>query len=408
MVKVSVIIPVYNVENYLKECLDSVVNQTLSDIEIICINDGSTDNSLAILETYKNSDERVKVFSEDNSGQSVARNLGLKNSSGQYIYFIDSDDYIELNMLEELYNNAVSNNSDIVVSKIARFNNESSEIDYTKPGFDFDDKFGDVDYNHFTFNYKDIKPYVLNASFAPWMKLFRKDFLVNNNFYFDEHLVFEDVPFHVKTFLKADKISFAPDFYYYYRYNPSSTVNTASNGFDIFEIVDIVEDYLIDNYYYGEFKDEFDFFKSSQIINYILTTQSEDYFIKAKEEFSKMKLSNNHMLPDYIYDKFNLVLNSDNYFDYIQHQYDSRLTDMKSLQEENLLLHERSVELELELNCISKSNKKLSKENKKLSKENKKYKSKIKKLEKTNKLLLNSTSWKVTAPLRKFTNIFRK
>ena len=122
MVEISVIIPVYNTEKYLNECLDSIVNQTLSDIEIICVNDGSTDNSLAILESYAKKDNRITVISQENNGQGSARNLGLKNSSGNYICFIDSDDYVDLNMLEKLYDNVILNNSDIVVFKIARFN----------------------------------------------------------------------------------------------------------------------------------------------------------------------------------------------------------------------------------------------------------------------------------------------
>ena len=104
MVKVSVIIPVYNVEQYLKECLDSVINQTLKDIEIICINDGSTDGSLKILEKYESLDDRIVVFSQENSGLSATRNKGMQLSSGEYVYFMDSDDYLELNALEELYN----------------------------------------------------------------------------------------------------------------------------------------------------------------------------------------------------------------------------------------------------------------------------------------------------------------
>ena len=101
MVKVSVVIPVYNVEDYLRDCLDSIVNQTLKDIEIICINDGSTDNSLEILEHYKSKDERIKVISQENGGISAARNKGIDLASGDYISFIDSDDYIDNNFYEK-------------------------------------------------------------------------------------------------------------------------------------------------------------------------------------------------------------------------------------------------------------------------------------------------------------------
>ena len=126
MVKVSVIVPVYNVENFLKECLDSIVNQTLYDIEIICINDGSTDNSLAILESYAKSDDRIKIISQENKGLGAVRNVAFNHISGDYVFFIDSDDYIDLNTLKKLYENAISNDSDLVFFKIARFDEEGN------------------------------------------------------------------------------------------------------------------------------------------------------------------------------------------------------------------------------------------------------------------------------------------
>ena len=101
--KISVIIPVYNVEDYLEECLDSIINQTFKDLEIICINDGSQDNSLNILEEYAEKDNRIKIITTKNQGLSAARNRGLENITGDYVYFIDSDDYLELTAFEELY-----------------------------------------------------------------------------------------------------------------------------------------------------------------------------------------------------------------------------------------------------------------------------------------------------------------
>ena len=316
MVKISVIIPVYNVEKYLKKCLDSVIGQTFSDIEIICVNDGSTDASLSILEDYAKSDNRFKVYSKNNGGQGSARNLGLKNSSGDYVYFIDADDYIEENMFEKLYRNAISNNSDIVVSKIARFNDESDEINYNNPGFNFENQFKNVDFDNFSFTYSDIKKYVLNSSFAPWMKLFKKEFLSKNNFQFVENLFYEDVLFHVQTFLKAERISFSPNFFYYYRNNPTSTMNTSENGYDIFGIIDLVEKFLKENDFFQEFKDEFYYFKVTQIMNYLLSTDSQEYFEKSKDQFLKIDLSTNKLIPDNLRKKFNLVLRSDSLNDY--------------------------------------------------------------------------------------------
>ncbi len=102
--KVSIIVPVYNVENYLDRCLDSLINQSFDDIEIICINDGSTDNSLSILKDYEKKDARVKIINKDNSGVSDCRNNGINVANGEYIVFVDSDDWIDVNMIETMYN----------------------------------------------------------------------------------------------------------------------------------------------------------------------------------------------------------------------------------------------------------------------------------------------------------------
>lgn len=125
--KVSVIIPVYNVDPYLRECLESVVNQTLLDIEIICVNDGSTDNSPAILEEYRAKDSRITVFTQENRGLSAARNRGMDLARGEYIYFIDSDDYVEPETLERTVHIAEADDLDAVVFRFKQFA-ESEEL----------------------------------------------------------------------------------------------------------------------------------------------------------------------------------------------------------------------------------------------------------------------------------------
>ena len=119
-IKVSVIVPVYNVEKYLRECLESLVNQTLKEIEIICINDGSEDSSLEILNEYASKDSRFVIINQENCGQSVARNKGLDVAKGEYIGFVDSDDWVDLNFFENLYSEAVKNNSDIAAASIRK------------------------------------------------------------------------------------------------------------------------------------------------------------------------------------------------------------------------------------------------------------------------------------------------
>ena len=128
MPKVSVIIPVYNVEKYLRECLDSVINQTLKDIEIICVDDGSSDGSLKILEEYAQKDNRIKVLKQEHGGVSCARNLALGGAAGEYMLCLDSDDYLELNTLESLYNRALNFDLDMLSFSGQYFDNSTKKM----------------------------------------------------------------------------------------------------------------------------------------------------------------------------------------------------------------------------------------------------------------------------------------
>lgn len=137
MIKISVIVPVYNVENYLRECLESIINQTLKEIEILCIDDCSTDNSYSILEEYAKKDNRIILIKNlENKGGGYNRNIGIKEARGEYISFIDSDDYVLKDYLENLYNTAKKYNSDIVNTL-----NIKTYIEETKKTYKFDFNF---------------------------------------------------------------------------------------------------------------------------------------------------------------------------------------------------------------------------------------------------------------------------
>lgn len=315
-IKISVVVPVYNAEEFLEESINSVLNQTLKDIEIICVNDGSKDNSLQMLNEFARRDNRVKVFDKENGGCGSARNFGLERAKGRYIYFFDPDDYILPNAFEKLYDNAINNDSDLVLFKIARFR-DGEEVDYSIPGFDFDNVFNNVNFNSFTFNYKDIKNYVLNSSFAPWSKLYKKEFLDRyDDFTFETGIAFDDVPFHVQSLLRAEKMSFIPEFFYHYRLsNPNSVNNTKSNQIGIIKICDIVYNFLLKEGYYDEFKNEFLLFKVTQFLNYIISSNSVTYFDKVKEEFKNMDFSSKHV-PSVLLKKVNAVLYSPSYQNY--------------------------------------------------------------------------------------------
>ena len=122
MVKVSVIIPIYNTEKYLKKCLNSLIHQTLSDIEIICVNDGSTDKSIDILRNFASQDHRIKIIEQENKKQGAARNAGMKIAQGEYIGFVDSDDWVDLDYFEKLYISAIKHKADISLGTNVRIN----------------------------------------------------------------------------------------------------------------------------------------------------------------------------------------------------------------------------------------------------------------------------------------------
>ena len=228
MNKISVIIPVYNVEDYLNKCLDSVCNQTLTDIEIICINDGSTDNSLNILKEYSKKDSRIKVITKENGGQATARNLGIIESQGECISFIDSDDFIEPDMLEKLYSKVKENNLDIAMCKIATYDNQTAEIKdnvwYYMLGV-FRDFEKDI------FNHEDTKEFTCNIAVTPYNKIYKTSLIKDNDILFPEGLIFEDEKFFFDVYLRANRVSIVDEFLYYYRVNrKGSTVDIAKEN----------------------------------------------------------------------------------------------------------------------------------------------------------------------------------
>lgn len=393
MCKVSVIIPVYNVERYLSKSISAVLNQTLDDIELICVNDGSTDNSLSILKDFANKDKRVKVFDKANGGCGSARNKGLDNAEGEYVYFFDPDDCILEDTLEKLYVNAENNQSDMVISQVA-WCHEGRKPNYDHPGFDLENVFKNVDFENFSFNYKDIPHYVLNSYVAPWIKLYNNNFLKKYSFKFHLNIAFDDVPFHVETMIKAKKLSFIPKAFYHYMINPDSVNHTSSNSADIIRITDIVKDILEDNNIFQEFESEFYEFKIKHLLLYVITSDSEIYYKVVKNEFLRMNL-NRDDIPDEILKKYDDLLQSKNYNEYRLNQganeYLDQMTPLRKeiTKKENIIIKQ---EKELE---------KLRIENKRLSDENEKIKS-------INQELMSSNSWKITKPIRKITEIMKK
>lgn len=214
MPKISVIVPVYNAEIYLPECLDSLLNQTFSDIEIICINDGSSDNCAQILADYAKKDSRIKIITQTNKGVSIARNSGLDIASGEYISFIDSDDFVSTCFLEDLFNAIQNTGSDISgcdYKKIKNSGNTTVAKSRTKPKV-----------------YPNALEVLLNQRnfihFNVWNKLYKRKII--GDIRFAEGLYFEDNIFNCCVFANADKFCWISDKLYAYRLTHNSIMRS--------------------------------------------------------------------------------------------------------------------------------------------------------------------------------------
>ncbi len=202
-VKVSVIIPIYNAYDYLRPALDSIIDQTLREIEIICIDDGSTDPTLKLLKEYQSEDERIRIVTENNAGVSVARNKGLLRARGEYVIFLDADDFYELTLIESLYNEARKNDLDITVCEYDMYNDRFASFEASIDGED--SRFfspGEV-------VAKSILPDSIFQSTTGyvWNKLFKASFLRDQSLTFAPELyVFEDVYFVITALSMATRI----------------------------------------------------------------------------------------------------------------------------------------------------------------------------------------------------------
>lgn len=216
MATISIIIPVYNVEKYLRQCLDSVVNQTFTDFECICINDGSTDNSLSILQEYANKDKRFKVFSKENKGVSDTRNTGVNLSIGKYITFIDSDDWVEISYLEKLYSCNVENEVDFVVCNLKIYNTTSGIFQKDSNVRSLAKLYKKLVDQEFK-NKKNIFKFV-SCGRSVCCKLYNSSIIKNNNImFFDDICGDEDYSFNIIFNMYAKNIVFITDELYVYR-----------------------------------------------------------------------------------------------------------------------------------------------------------------------------------------------
>lgn len=231
MACVSVIVPIYNSEKYLKRCIDSLVCQTLSDMEFILINDGSTDSSDEIINSYN--DSRIKYYKRSNHGIGATRNFGIDKANGEFIGFLDSDDYVEPDMFLKMYNKCLNDDLDIVIcDHYIEDNNSKSIVNF-------------IDFDATSLN--DMPNLLLDINLAPWNKLYSKK-LFDSTTYFPVNVKYEDTPWVALMFSRASRIGrINESLYHYIVHDNSQTTVVDERVFDIFKITDLLLENLGNN-----------------------------------------------------------------------------------------------------------------------------------------------------------------
>ncbi len=301
MDKVSIVIPVYNAEKYLNQCLDSLINQTYKNLEIICVNDGSKDSSLNILNEYAKKDARIKIVTQNNQGGAIARNTGLKYITGEYLLIVDADDYFAIDMVEKFYNKAIATDADIVLCNNYLFDNQTKSIkpqhsiknDYPLPKTE-------------TFNYKNYKDYIFNFTYGcTWNKFYKTNLILSNNLQFQNVKIVEDVYFVFSSLVLAEKITLMEDEYLiYYRVNTGTQNTTKHNKFplDFLKVLNLLSEYLEKTELLDDLKQSF--------INYAINLF---IFVYNNVDSKNKKLISNNFKKE-IVDKFNLNKKDKTYF----------------------------------------------------------------------------------------------
>ena len=219
MDKITIIVPVYNVEKYLVNAIDSALSQTYENLEIILIDDGSTDSSGKICDQYKEKDSRIKVIHQKNKGLSGARNTGLDNATGKYIMFLDPDDSFELDACEKLYNYIEKSNADYVVGNYTNMDEDGTKWD--------NPVFSKEKYKEYKLSIEDYTHSFYNMNSGVWNKIFRKTFLDGLQIKFMEKLPAEDAIFTTYCFMKSSNVYYMPEIVYDYRIRYSDSISSS-------------------------------------------------------------------------------------------------------------------------------------------------------------------------------------
>ena len=272
MVKVSVIVPVYNVEKYIRKCITSLVNQTLDGMEIIIVDDGSTDGSGKIINEFAMEYNQIKYYKKENGGLSDARNFGLNYATGEYVAFLDSDDYVEITMYEKMYEKAKNNDSDMVECNF-----------YWTYG-----RHGGKNKKDIGERYYGRQEMIEKARVVAWNKLYRKEILDKTNIEFPKGLRYEDVEFFYKLAPHLENVSFIRQPMVHYVQRKNSIINSQNEKVsDIFKVLDNVITYYKEKKLYDRYRDVLEYTYTR-----LLLCSSLKRIVKIKDKNTRYTLLN--------------------------------------------------------------------------------------------------------------------
>ncbi len=287
--KVSIIIPIYNSEKYIHQCIDSVLNQTLKDIEIILMDDGSSDNSSSICDIYARKDKRIKVIHKKNSGYGDNVNKGIQLATGEYIGIVEGDDFVEPDMYEKLYNNAHLNNTDITKCYFYFFNQfrkkQNKKHLFIKNSV--------IEPRH-SFSVKEY-PLILTYHASIWAAIYRRSFIQNIKLPTTPRASYQDFPFVFEALLKAKNISIVPEYLIHYRCEKKQNSSSVKPGRDVLYLIEhaqYIQNLLKNMCLYQKYKKEFFRYITSCLYGYfrILPEQyAENYYTELVKFYKKNK-----------------------------------------------------------------------------------------------------------------------
>lgn len=290
MPEISVVMPVYNAERFLEDTVNSILNQTFDDLELICVNDGSSDSSLNILQEFSKKDTRVKVFSLNHQGGGNARNYGLKYVTGKYLYLMDADDILDLNAFEDFYPLCEEKNLDFLVFKATNYGVEKDH--FFETGYQNMSKISNLVKDN-VFNYTDLGDLLFEFNVSPWCKFYNSEFIKNSGAQFRENSKFHDNQFFWDIIFQAERILFIDKFYYIRkRYNESLTSSGDKGHIDIIGVVNDIIKLFIKHGQLENYKRQLYNFKIRWITDrydQIQNQYKEKFFIEMKKDYKSLK-----------------------------------------------------------------------------------------------------------------------